>query len=560
VISLTFFSNKDLTPIQRSFPDNCEIVIGRGASESLRVERDGDVFTVQCPLPSLSERHARVSVANGRARIEDLRSRNGTMVRLDPGEAHVAGDKPIWLGPDLAIRIDGDRWQLPLDLATWTASELRDFLQRRLASRGAVVEFAGAGADSLPVCGEELHVVVRPASAQRTIDSDDTAWVRFVVSAYNAARDALGTDAGWRFTAVSPARRRALEQARRAARADLPTLLLGPTGVGKEVLAQDIHDHSAARDGAFVAVNCASLSAERLESELFGHVRGAFTGAHADHRGLVEIAEGGTLFLDEIGEMSPAVQAKLLRFVSDRGEYRRMGDSRIRHARVRIIAATHRDLLRADGKGSFRADLYFRLSGIRIDIPAPMSEDIERIAFDTLVTNARDRELHVDDASARTIAKDAAQRTWPGNARQVRFAIERCVQLRDPRRSWLEDWAESVALESATWVPTAFSASASASTSTSTRLGLEAQPARVARLVSDALFLAAATQIRTRADLARALGVTYQAVDSRLGSLRVQIDQPAAIASRRDECIRELRSLAATSAEIQVLFKSVLEP
>ncbi|HEU4522232.1 MAG TPA: sigma-54 dependent transcriptional regulator [Thermoanaerobaculia bacterium] len=158
------------------------------------------------------------------------------------------------------------------------------------------------------------------------------------------------------------------DESRRLATADTPVLIQGATGSGKGVLAEWLHRNSARAGEAFVDLNCAGLSREFLDSELFGHERGAFTGAVAAKQGLLELADGGTLFLDEIGDMDPGVQAKLLKVVEER-RFRRLGDVRDRTVDIRLICATHRDLPEAVASGAFRSDLYYRISGFRLTIP-----------------------------------------------------------------------------------------------------------------------------------------------------------------------------------------------
>ena len=170
------------------------------------------------------------------------------------------------------------------------------------------------------------------------------------------------------FVGSGPSADRVRKAARRAAESDLPVLLLGETGTGKELLARTIHGANECRSGAFVAVNCALFTETLLESELFGHARGAFTGAAGDKPGLVEAAHGGTLFLDELADMSPPIQAALLRFL-DFHEFRRLGETEVRRADVRVIAATNADIDEAVRSGRIRRDLYYRLDVLRIELP-----------------------------------------------------------------------------------------------------------------------------------------------------------------------------------------------
>jgi NtrC-family two-component system response regulator AlgB len=228
---------------------------------------------------------------------------------------------------------------------------------------------------------------------------------------------------------TSPALREVLDVLARAAPSDAPVLLRGPSGTGKSVLARALHIQSRRAQRPFVTVNCPTLSEDLLASELFGHVRGAFTGAVRDQPGRVEAAEGGTLFLDEIGEISPNLQAKLLRFVQEK-QFEPVGDSRTRRADVRVVAATNRALEEDVATGRFREDLLFRLNVIEVRVPAlrERSEDILPLTRRFLEFFAR--------AAARPAPElnEAAERAlqeygWPGNVRELRNVVERAVIL-----------------------------------------------------------------------------------------------------------------------------------
>lgn len=225
----------------------------------------------------------------------------------------------------------------------------------------------------------------------------------------------------------SPALLAALAKADRAAASNARVLVTGETGTGKEMLARRIHAGSARARKPFVALNCASLSPELMESELFGHVKGAFTTALRDHGGLVAQADGGTLFLDEIAEMAPALQAKLLRFI-ETGEYRRVGDSAMRRADLRIIAATHRDLRGHD----FRGDLYYRLAVVAIAMP-PLrmrADDIPLLAEHFLNGIAAQEKRNVMRLD--TTALVALQRhDWPGNIRELHNLLYNAAVMND---------------------------------------------------------------------------------------------------------------------------------
>jgi transcriptional regulator with GAF, ATPase, and Fis domain len=223
---------------------------------------------------------------------------------------------------------------------------------------------------------------------------------------------------------------------------DLPVLLLGETGVGKEVVARQLHARSSRSPNPFVVINCASIPEALVERELFGHVRGAFTGATENKLGLFEAAHGGTLFLDEVGELPLSLQPKILRAV-EQGEITRLGGVRPTRLDVRLVSATNRDLVTATREGQFRADLFFRLSGITIEIP-PLRQrpnDIEPLAaYFWGLAAARSRRAP-PQLTRETIAELLAY-PWPGNIRELRRTIERGVLLGsgkfiDPSQQWV---------------------------------------------------------------------------------------------------------------------------
>ena len=232
----------------------------------------------------------------------------------------------------------------------------------------------------------------------------------------------LGRSASWRDV---------LDQATKVAATEATVLLCGESGTGKEVVARFIHRASPRADGPFVALNCAALPEHLLESELFGHEKGAFTGALAAHPGKIEQASGGVLFLDEVGEMSPAVQAKFLRVLQER-EYQRLGGARTQKADVRVIAATNRNLKAAIAQGAFREDLYYRLGVFDMTLP-PLRERPDDIAV--LVDAFLDELGRSVGRPATRLAAEARARlvaySWPGNVRELRNAIERAVILCD---------------------------------------------------------------------------------------------------------------------------------
>jgi len=229
------------------------------------------------------------------------------------------------------------------------------------------------------------------------------------------------------FIAGSAAMQDVLELAARVAPLDTTVLIHGESGTGKEFIVRMIHDQSPRAGGPFVSINCAALTETLLESELFGHVRGAFTGAVRDKAGLFEVAGNGTLFLDEIGEVAPTVQAKLLRALQER-EIRRVGAERTIKVHARVVAATNRDLRAAVAAGAFREDLYFRLGAFVITVPPlrERREDIPPLVHD-FVRRAATR-VKKDVATVSADAMTALMNySWPGNVRELEHAIERAV-------------------------------------------------------------------------------------------------------------------------------------
>jgi transcriptional regulator with PAS, ATPase and Fis domain len=214
-----------------------------------------------------------------------------------------------------------------------------------------------------------------------------------------------------------------------AAASPIAVLVEGETGTGKELVARGIHRAGGRADGPFLAVNCAAVSETLLESELFGHRRGSFTGATHDQPGLFEAAGGGTILLDEVGEMPPTMQAKMLRVVQE-GEIIPVGDTRPRRVDVRIISATNRDLSGAVDAGSFRQDLYYRLAAFPIQLP-PLREHVEDIPLlvDRILQRAVERHGKRIDGIDRSAVQLLMAFDWPGNVRELENEIERAVAL-----------------------------------------------------------------------------------------------------------------------------------
>ena len=264
-----------------------------------------------------------------------------------------------------------------------------------------------------------------------------------------------------RVVGQSPQWKSILVQAARVAQTETTVLLTGESGTGKEVVARFIHQGSRRKHGVFVAINCAALPDQLLESELFGYDRGAFTGAVSAKPGRIEQANGGVLFLDEVGEMAPTVQAKLLRVLEER-EFQRLGSTRVSHADIRVVAATNRDLHAAIQRGEFREDLYYRLGVFEIALPPlrDRPDDILELADEFLKdiggTVGSPPAGISDDARAQLLAY-----AWPGNVRELRNAIERAVILADGGYIEVQDLPLATPRRSAT-TPVSDAATASA--------------------------------------------------------------------------------------------------
>ena len=288
-----------------------------------------------------------------------------------------------------------------------------------------------SGADHFlckPVQLPELDSILRGLARQRHLER--------ARRAERIRRDRRPVDP---FAGSSPVIKSLARQAARIAESDAPVLITGPTGAGKGVLASWLHAHGPRADEPFVDINCASLSREFLESELFGHRRGAFTGAIADKPGLIEVAHRGTLFLDEIGDMPVEIQPRLLK-VLEEGRYRRMGSVDDREADVRLIAATHHDIAARAASGEFREDLYFRIQTLPLRVPAlsERTEDLPMLAGQMLQDLARDSGR--PEAQLTPEMTEALRRYgWPGNLRELRNVLERALLLAHDGKIELED-------------------------------------------------------------------------------------------------------------------------
>ena len=316
---------------------------------------------------------------------------------------------------------------------------------------GGPLEIAAVGADA----DHRLASALARAGAAEyfALPQDEDAlrsWLRDRAARFQSLADrtafADAERAKYRFDEIlgdSPALKGALDHASRVIpHAGVTVLITGETGTGKELIARAIHYNGPRREAPFVEVNCAAIPDQLLESELFGHEKGSFTGATASKPGLFEVADGGTLFLDEIGQLPFALQGKLLRALEER-TVRRVGGTRPLAVDVRIIAATHADLLARTRSGEFREDLYYRLNVVAIELPSLRArrEDIMRLARHFLARFAAQYALPVPVLDDRTAAALTA-RDWPGNVRELRNAMERALILTSGGTLGADDFPE----------------------------------------------------------------------------------------------------------------------
>lgn len=246
----------------------------------------------------------------------------------------------------------------------------------------------------------------------------------------------------FRMIGAGPAMQKVIQLIQKVARTDATVLVRGASGTGKELVARAIHHNSLRRDQPIVTINCAALQENLLESELFGHEKGAFTGAQSNKPGLIEVAEGGTLFIDEVAEMAPALQAKLLRVLED-GHYRRVGSTKEAHADVRILAATNKPLEEEQAAGRFREDLFYRLNVFTIELPLlrQRPEDIPALVEHFLTT----RQLGKTPMRVQPEALQAlVNYYWPGNIRELANVIERAQILAENNEITIDDLPETL--------------------------------------------------------------------------------------------------------------------
>jgi DNA-binding NtrC family response regulator len=305
------------------------------------------------------------------------------------------------------------------------------------SERTAIAAIKAGAYDYLakPFDVDELRLVVKNAIEASGLRRENER-LRAELKAARGVGDLLGG---------SDEMRRVYDMINKVAATDVTVLIRGESGTGKELVARAIHERSAhRRDGAFVAMNCAALPSELIESELFGHEKGAFTGAAGQRKGKFESASGGTIFLDEIGDMSLATQAKLLRVLEER-KVERLGGSHSIPIDVRVISATNRDLAAAVAGEKFRADLYYRLRVVQVDLPPLRGrrEDVPMLAENFLQTYAKRYQLKCVEISADAMKRLVAY-DWPGNVRELRNAIERGAVLADGKTIRPDDLPEEI--------------------------------------------------------------------------------------------------------------------
>lgn len=342
-----------------------------------------------------------------------------------------------------ADRTHFDLALVDLRLGTESGIELISSLRRACPWMKSVVITAYASIDSAVEamrCGAFDYLPKPFTPDQVNLLISKVAEVRSLEQKLEALKEALSEIAPEvDLTSRSPAMQRTLVMARQVADSNATILIRGESGTGKTILARAIHSWSNRAGKPFGTVSCPSLSPELLESELFGHVKGAFTGALRDHPGRISACEGGTILLDEIGDLPPAIQSKLLRFLQERA-YERVGDLHTRKADVRIITATNVDLEAAVKAGRFREDLYYRLNVVEIYLPSlrERREDIPPLAEGLLAFFSKQN--HRTTLGFTDEAREALKgHEWPGNVRELRNAIERAVLLCRSERIGIED-------------------------------------------------------------------------------------------------------------------------
>jgi two-component system repressor protein LuxO len=348
------------------------------------------------------------SVDTGKKAIKAVKSTEYDLMLLDLS-------LPDMDGMEILRKLEEEGSNVPTIVITGNGSVLRAVEAMRLGAMDFLMKPC-----SLPKLGSAVASAIERRSATRSLPTDATG-----LEASPTKRGPSG------FLGHSPAMKNVFALIESVAQSSASVFITGKSGTGKELCAQAIHDSGPRRNGPFIPLNCAAIPRELMESEVFGHRKGAFTGAHADHEGSASLADGGSLFLDEICEMQLDLQAKLLRFIQT-GVYKRVGDGNERTSDIRFICATNRDPLEEVQNGRFREDLYYRLHVVPIHMPAlhDRGEDImllaERFLADYSTIEGKNFR-RFDNATRAAITHYA----WPGNVRQLENAIRQAIVLND---------------------------------------------------------------------------------------------------------------------------------
>jgi len=559
-LRIALISSSAGAQVKRLLSPDTPLIVGRAPEVGLRIDD-----------PTLSREHARFLLSGSRVLVEDLGSKNGTFfagsraarAELTIGDEIVLGGVALQVqalgarGDSLGIvREELIRHHLEEEL-TRARQFRRPFalLQVRVFSEwedGAWIEavrshlrpvdpMALYGSSALEVLlpetgAEEAHRIARAMTASRAGGGSPLLVGLALYPGSGGTADELfeaAREAAYRASpghpvvggpAELPAReegpegaliagqamRPVLETVASVATSRIPIILLGETGTGKEVLAQRIHESGPRKDRRLVRVNCGAIPKDLVESTLFGHERGAFTGALQQQKGVFEEADGGTVFLDEIGELPSAAQASLLR-VLEVGAFSRVGSNRELQVDVRIVAATHRDLEAMVEEGTFRSDLYYRLSGVVIEIP-PLRErrdEIEPLARRFLHAANKANGRRAEGISPETLALLEAY-SWPGNVRELRNVIERAVVVTQGALLGPEDLP--VRVRTGGRSPEAGASKAAAPGAPEPEQGREKVQQFEARMLQEAL----STTGWNRAEAARKLGMAVRTLSYRL--------------------------------------------
>lgn len=439
-----------------ALPVSGTVTVGRGDDAELRLDDR-----------AASRKHVKLTVESGSVRLQDLGSANGTTVRgrklAANEEVELSEGDAIELGTSLGVlqvdelSVNSRPWNLHthqrfLDLAAQTKPPYAVLRMQVIAPPGVAQEVLSAELsphDLVASFGPGQFEILAPGrspdSARQLMEKLSSKLVgrgaRVRAGVATAPQDGTDPDllvAACARPASAPApgfvvRDDAMAAlyrlVDRIAPSGISVLLLGETGVGKEVLAQELHRRSKRASGPFLRLNCAALTESLLESELFGHEKGSFTGAIKQKEGLLESAQGGTVFLDEVGEMPPSIQAKLLRVLEER-KVMRVGSTTPLPIDVRFLFATNRDLEAEVARGAFRSDLYFRVNGVTLVIP-PLREratEIEPLARQFLAEAAKRETRAVPELTADAIATLQAW-PWPGNIRELKNVIDRAILM-----------------------------------------------------------------------------------------------------------------------------------